>query len=118
MSFAQHFHAPVPNVYSVEGTLILSADSKAADLSRVLTELREQIPTLRGVMAPIRRQIEERLEAALAEVATAQPNGVTILTHLEGAAEVLRNTSGAAERAGRFAHTLTEAGRWASVLFP
>lgn len=117
MKLTQNFHGSVGNVYNVDGTLILSADSKAPDLIRELVSVRAQIAALPGLAAPVRQQVESSLDAATAEGQAGRPNGTTIKAHLDSAAGTLDSATEVAERASKLAGVLGGIGKWAVALF-
>jgi multidrug resistance efflux pump len=116
MKVEQHFYDRVYNVYNVEGTLILTEESRAPDLVRELIRLRAEIDQVPELAAPTREQVKRELEAAESEAQSAQPKGAAIKAHLDNAAGTLESATSVAERAGKLATTLFSMGKWAVTL--
>jgi chromosomal replication initiation ATPase DnaA len=116
MPFNQTF-GTVNNVYNVEGSLILTANSSPQDLAAQLAALRSEIAAMAGLPEPHRRAVESELAAAEAASAAPSPDGATIKSHLDKAGATLESAAGFAERAGAFAKTVFSVGKWAFALF-
>jgi hypothetical protein len=116
MKVEQHFYKRVQNVYNVDGTLILSAESRTPDLVREIANMRAQVAALDELEGSTRQEVTAELAAAEAESKTAAPKGATIKAHLDSAAGALEGASGVAENAGKLAKTLFDIGKWAAAL--
>lgn len=113
--FEQHFHGPVYNVYNVNGDLILTEGSTAADLARELRMLRSQVEALTELQTPKGAAVKA-IDTAIAEAEKPIPRGSEIRKHLEAAASTIEKTQGIADKGLKLAETLLKIGKWAVAL--
>lgn len=110
--FEQHFHGPVEYVYNVNGDLILSRSSNAADLARELKTLRAHLSELRELDAPAKETSVKAVDAAIEESQKPKPQAIEIQKHLDTAASTIEM----ADKGLKLAETLLKIGKWAVAL--
>jgi hypothetical protein len=110
-AFEQHYNQ-VENVYNVNGDLILSKGSTAADLARQLASLRQEVARLPGMDPQSRETSLKAVDAAIEESRRPKPKGIEIQKHLDNAASVIEKSQGLAENGLKLAQTLFSIGKW------
>lgn len=114
--FEQHFIGPVENVYNVNGDLLLSKTSNAADVKRELKKLRMQLEELRELDANAKETSVRAVEEAIEETQKPKPKAIEIKKHLDTAASAIEKTQGIADNGLKLAKTLFNIGKWAVAL--
>jgi len=115
LAFTQTYQS-VTNVYNVEGTLVLTAQSKPDDLAQQIAAVRAALAAEPALDAPTRAQAAAELDKAEAASKAEKPDGTTIKGHLESAGKMLTSAASVASGAATIAKTLFALGTWAAAV--
>ena len=115
------FNAPVTNAITaetvhLEGQVVLTSESKAADLARQLAAIRDKVSEIDHLDDNEKARAAENIDAAEEEARADKPDGDVIQKNLARASEILKSTSATITGTAALATTLYEMGTWAANL--